>query len=27
VNPVPSGAAQRVVGELWLDNVTMTRRN
>lgn len=27
VNPVPSGAAQRVVGELWLDDVTMTRRN
>ena len=26
VNPVPSGAAQRVVGELWVDDVTMTRR-
>lgn len=27
VNPVPSGAAQRVVGELWVDDVTMARRN
>ena len=27
VNPVPSGAAQRVVGELWVDDVTATRRN
>ena len=26
VNPVPSGAAQRVVGELWLDDVTITRQ-
>lgn len=25
VNPVPSGAAQRVVGELWVDNVAITR--
>lgn len=24
VNPVPSGAAQRVVGEMWLDDVTIT---
>lgn len=27
VNPVPSSAAQRVVGEVWLDDVKMTRRN
>ena len=24
VNPVPAGAAQRVVGELWVDDVTIT---
>jgi tetratricopeptide (TPR) repeat protein len=26
VNPVPSGAAQHVAGELWLDDVTITRQ-
>ena len=26
VNPVPSGAAQRVVGELWLDDVKLVRQ-
>jgi tetratricopeptide (TPR) repeat protein len=26
VNPVPAGAAQRVAGELWVDDVTITRQ-
>jgi hypothetical protein len=26
VNPVPSGAAQRVVGELWVDDVRIARQ-